>query len=201
MFEEAAESLSAPKLPLRGPRSGIERLVPAPLVWSLPVVVLKVFSASPRPVTVIRIRRAPFLCRDARPSDGPSIRAVSRPWQKPWKPGDERLPKNIQTDKPYRGGNSIYLSVTQTAKGYSDNRWATYKQVKDMGGQVRKGEKATHVLFSSVSEFSVSVSPYAARTASDATTYRPVGFTATKERSFATSRSRAGRRSKPAPRR
>ena len=46
MFEEAAESLSAPKLPRRGPRSGIERLVPAPLVWSLPVVVLKVFSNS-----------------------------------------------------------------------------------------------------------------------------------------------------------
>ena len=68
-------------------------------------------------------------------------------WQKPWKPGEERLPKNIQTDKPYRGGNSVYLSVTQTAKGYSDHRWATYKQIKDMGGQVRKGEKATHVLF------------------------------------------------------
>ena len=69
------------------------------------------------------------------------------PWQKPWKPGERRLPKNIQTDKAYRGGNSVYLSVTQTAKGYSDHRWATYKQIKDMGGQVRKGEKATHVLF------------------------------------------------------
>ena len=69
------------------------------------------------------------------------------PWQKPWKPGESRLPKNIQTDKPYRGGNSVYLSVTQTAKGYSDNRWATYKQISEMGGQVRKGEKATHVLF------------------------------------------------------
>ena len=69
------------------------------------------------------------------------------PWQKQWKPGECRLPKNIQTDKPYRGGNSVYLSVTQTAKGYSDHRWATYKQIKDMGGQVRKGEKATHVLF------------------------------------------------------
>ena len=27
----------------------------------------------------------------------------------------------------------------------SDNRRVTYKQIKDMGGQVRKGEKATHV--------------------------------------------------------
>ena len=39
------------------------------------------------------------------------------------------------------------MSVTQTAKGYNDNRWATYKQISEMGGQVRKGEKATHVLF------------------------------------------------------
>ena len=69
------------------------------------------------------------------------------PWQKPWKPGERRLPENIQTGRPYRGGNSVYLSVAQTAKGYGDHRWATYKQIKDMGGQVRKGEKATHVLF------------------------------------------------------
>ena len=69
------------------------------------------------------------------------------PWQKPWKPGERRLPENVQSGRSYRGGNSVYLSVTQTAKGYSDNRWATYKQIKEMGGQVRKGEKATHVLF------------------------------------------------------
>ena len=75
------------------------------------------------------------------------IAAGVAPWQKPWAPGERRLPENIQTKKPYRGGNSVYLSVTQTAKGYSDHRWATYKQIKDMGGQVRTGEKATHVLF------------------------------------------------------
>ena len=69
------------------------------------------------------------------------------PWQKPWKPGERRLPENVASKKPYRGGNSVYLSVAQTAKGYSDHRWATYKQIKDMGGQVRKGEKATQVLF------------------------------------------------------
>ena len=26
--------------------------------------------------------------------------------------------------------------MTQTAKGYSDHRWATYKQISEMGGQV-----------------------------------------------------------------
>ena len=25
------------------------------------------------------------------------------PWQKPWTPGERRLPENIQTKKPYRG--------------------------------------------------------------------------------------------------
>ena len=69
------------------------------------------------------------------------------PWQKPWKPGERRLPENLHTGKAYRGGNSVYLSVTQEAKGYSDNRWATYKQIKELDGQVRKGEKATQVLF------------------------------------------------------
>ena len=89
--------------------------------------------------TIITRRLPPRSKRRSRPGVAP--------WQKPWTPGERRLPKNIQTDKPYRGGNSVYLSVTQTAKGYSDHRWATYKQIKDMGGQVRKGEKATHVLF------------------------------------------------------
>ena len=75
------------------------------------------------------------------------IEAGVAPWQKPWQPGERRLPENVATHKPYRGGNSVYLSVTQEAKGYSDNRWATYKQITELGGQVRKGEKATHVLF------------------------------------------------------
>ena len=69
------------------------------------------------------------------------------PWQQPWPPGARRRPENIQTGTPYRGGNSVYLSVTQTAKGYRDHRWATYKQIHDRGGQVRTGEQATHVLF------------------------------------------------------
>ena len=69
------------------------------------------------------------------------------PWQTPWTPGARRRPENIQTGTPYRGGNSVYLSVTQTAKGYRDHRWATYKHIHDMGGEVRTGEQATHVPF------------------------------------------------------
>ena len=75
------------------------------------------------------------------------IEAGVAPWQKPWKPGEKHLPENVKTEKPYRGGNSLYLSVAQTAKGYGDHRWATHKQIQALGGQVRKGEQGTQVLF------------------------------------------------------
>ena len=74
------------------------------------------------------------------------IRQGNAPWQKPWKPGEESLPKNLSSDKEYRGGNSMYLAVAQGAKGYSDNRWGTYKQIQAAGGQVRKGERGTRIL-------------------------------------------------------
>ena len=75
------------------------------------------------------------------------IEAGVAPWQKPWKPGETHLPENARSGKSYRGGNALYLSVAQTAHGYGDNRWATYKQIQDMGGQVRNGEKGTPILF------------------------------------------------------
>ena len=66
-------------------------------------------------------------------------------WQKPWKPGERRLPENVGSKKPYRGGNSVYLSVTQTAKGYSDNRWATYKHLFATGWHARpEHPRGTH---------------------------------------------------------
>jgi len=74
------------------------------------------------------------------------IRQGNAPWQKPWKPGEQSLPKNLSSDREYRGGNCMYLSVAQTARGFSDNRWGTYKQIEAMGGHVRKGEKGTRIL-------------------------------------------------------
>ena len=69
------------------------------------------------------------------------------PWQKPWKGGERALPGNFSTGKPYTGGNSIYLAVAGIDKGFGDNRWGTYKQIEAAGGQVRKGERGTKVLF------------------------------------------------------
>lgn len=63
------------------------------------------------------------------------------PWRKPWKStGGAR---NLITKKPYRGINQILLNCSQ----YSSPYWLSYKQAADKGGHIRKGEKASLVVF------------------------------------------------------
>lgn len=69
------------------------------------------------------------------------------PWQKPWSGGEKFMPHNPISGKSYKGSNALYLMAVQEQKGYSDNRWLTYKQAEGVGGQVRKGEKSTKVRF------------------------------------------------------
>ena len=66
-------------------------------------------------------------------------------WTKPWKGtgGSSRLPTSIGSGKPYTGVNTLLL----WAEGRSDGRWGTYKAWAEKGAQVRKGEKATHIIF------------------------------------------------------
>ena len=75
------------------------------------------------------------------------IEKGTAPWQKPWRPGETFLPRNASTGKTYRGGNALYLAATALERGYQDPRWATFKQINDLGGHVRKGEKGTQVVF------------------------------------------------------
>lgn len=76
------------------------------------------------------------------------LKQGTAPWQKPWQPGADRsLPYNGLTGAPYRGANSLYLYAVGELRGYSDNRWMTYKQAQSMGAQVRKGEKSTAIQF------------------------------------------------------
>lgn len=63
------------------------------------------------------------------------------PWRKPWKNGG--APRNLVTGKPYRGLN-IFLTTMQ---GYHSPYWLTFKQAQERGGQIRKGEKGTPVIF------------------------------------------------------
>lgn len=56
-------------------------------------------------------------------------------------------PKNLNTGKPYRGVNVFLLAFTAYAKGYESSYWLTYNQVRERGGNVRKGEKSSMVVF------------------------------------------------------
>ena len=75
------------------------------------------------------------------------IKAGTAPWQKPWEPGESALPENIQSGRSYTGGNTLYLAAAGADRGFGDNRWGTYRQIKAMGGHVKKGERGEHVVF------------------------------------------------------
>ena len=86
----------------------------------------------------------------AKKVSGELIEQIKRgvaPWQKPWKPGEQSTPENFSTGKKYTGGNSLYLMSRAIREGRRDNRWGTYNQILAAGGQVRKGERGTQVLF------------------------------------------------------
>ena len=74
------------------------------------------------------------------------IKRGAAPWQKPWKPGERVLPSNLDTDRPYSGGNSLHLAAVAQDRGYSDIRWGTYRQIQAHRGQIRKGERGTRIL-------------------------------------------------------
>ncbi len=56
-------------------------------------------------------------------------------------------PINVTSKKPYRGINTVCLWAAAQAKGYERGEWGTYQQWQERGAQVRKGEKATLVVF------------------------------------------------------
>ena len=63
------------------------------------------------------------------------------PWHKPWR--SIGAPRNLASKKLYRGINVWLLTV----QGYTSPYWATMRQINALGGAVRKGEKATPVVF------------------------------------------------------
>jgi len=64
------------------------------------------------------------------------------PWQQPWQ-RNVGVPRNLFSQRPYNGINVWLL----TAMGYTSPFWATFKQAKAAGGNVRKGERGVPVVF------------------------------------------------------
>ncbi|CEE91899.1 ArdC family protein [Xenorhabdus koppenhoeferi] len=69
------------------------------------------------------------------------------PWKKPWRSAVKQyggmLPANALTGNHYNGVNILLLWIAAEEIGCNVNRWLTYRQAQQLGGQVRKGEKST----------------------------------------------------------
>lgn len=68
------------------------------------------------------------------------------PFQRSWTPARLTMPTNLFSEREYQGMNSVWLSMMAIHGGYEDPRWGTYRQIKEIGGQVRRGERATRVV-------------------------------------------------------
>ena len=61
--------------------------------------------------------------------------------------GVPAIPSNASSGNAYNGVNIINLWIEQQIRGFTSPRWMTFKQAKDAGGMVRKGEKGTLAIF------------------------------------------------------
>jgi len=71
------------------------------------------------------------------------------PWRQPIRGsgGEGPYPTNLTSDRAYRGINVFLLAVTAWAEGYESPYWLTFRQAKEKGGHVRKGEKGSLMIF------------------------------------------------------
>ena len=68
------------------------------------------------------------------------------PWRCNWRKAGGSLPLR-HTGEAYQGVNLLLLGLTTHTSGFSSPYWMTYRQAEDYGGQVRRGEKSTLVVY------------------------------------------------------
>lgn len=78
------------------------------------------------------------------------LEAGRLPWVQPWDasaaagPG---LPRNALTKRRYSGVNVLLLWGAAIEGGHASQHWLTFRQALEAGGNVRKGEKGTTVVY------------------------------------------------------
>ncbi|MGG5812232.1 ArdC family protein [Falsiroseomonas sp. CW058] len=78
--------------------------------------------------------------------------ARGKDWRMPWHrrrdpSGSPMLPVNVARGAAYGGVNTLALWAAAEARGYPGGLWGTYRQWAELGGQVRKGERAATVVY------------------------------------------------------
>jgi len=75
-----------------------------------------------------------------------------KPWSQPWNAAHAAGPvsKPLRfSGEPYNGINILSLWASAMELGYAAPIWMTYRQAKELGGQVRKGERGAPVVYAS----------------------------------------------------
>lgn len=67
------------------------------------------------------------------------------PWRQPWV--SVGVPRSMSTGKPYRGINPFLLLIQSMTEGYTSSWWGTYDHIAKLGGQVRKGQESTTIVW------------------------------------------------------
>ena len=79
------------------------------------------------------------------------LEAGCAPWVQPWGSSGINaalgLPKNAATRRRYSGINILVLWGAVAKRGFTGQRWLTFRQALALGGHVRQGEKGTMVLY------------------------------------------------------
>ncbi|OJU28343.1 MAG: antirepressor [Alphaproteobacteria bacterium 64-6] len=73
------------------------------------------------------------------------------PWVQPWGTASAKaplgLPRNAATGRSYSGINILILWGAVVQHGFPGQGWLTYRQAAALGGNVRKGEQGTTVVY------------------------------------------------------
>jgi antirestriction protein ArdC len=73
------------------------------------------------------------------------------PWVQPWGTAAAKapiaIPKNAATQRRYSGVNVLILWGTVIERSFAGQSWLTFRQALTLGGNVRKGERGTTVVY------------------------------------------------------
>ena len=79
------------------------------------------------------------------------LEAGRLPWVQPWGTSAVQapltMPKNAATQRRYSGINVLILWGAVVQHGFTGQSWLTFRQALSLGGNVRKGERGTTVVF------------------------------------------------------
>jgi antirestriction protein ArdC len=79
------------------------------------------------------------------------LKAGRVPWVQPWGTAAAKaslaMPKNAATQRRYSGINVLILWAAVINRGFAGQSWITFRQALGLGGNVRKGEKGTTVVY------------------------------------------------------